>query len=68
MSELKEGDVVELKSNGPEMTIEKIDGEEATCVWVRDENIIRGTFSSIVLKKCTEGGDLDRQESVQQPS
>lgn len=34
MSEFKEGDVVQLRSGGPKMTIVKTEGsDEACCVW-----------------------------------
>jgi uncharacterized protein YodC (DUF2158 family) len=51
MSEFVAGDVVQLKSGGPMMTIEKIEEENVVCIWVTGDNIIRGTFNQIVLKK-----------------
>jgi uncharacterized protein YodC (DUF2158 family) len=37
MENLKTGDVVQLKSGGPIMTIRKIDGEWVTCDWFDDD-------------------------------
>ncbi len=33
MTDFKSGDVVRLKSGGPAMTIEVIEGHEAVCTW-----------------------------------
>ena len=32
-SDIKAGDVVQLKSGGPKMTVEWLENEEANCVW-----------------------------------
>ena len=49
---LKAGDVVELKSGSPKMTIEEISGESANVVWFSkncEEN--RGVYSLSTLRK-----------------
>jgi uncharacterized protein YodC (DUF2158 family) len=33
MMEFKVGDVVKLKSGGPEMTVSEVDDDEIECVW-----------------------------------
>jgi uncharacterized protein YodC (DUF2158 family) len=33
MSTFSEGQIVELKSGGPQMTIQSIDGSDAVCIW-----------------------------------
>lgn len=46
------GDVVFLKSGGEKMTIEEIDGNDASCVWFnKDKKIDRGSFPQATLKK-----------------
>jgi uncharacterized protein YodC (DUF2158 family) len=52
MEELKVGDVVQLKSGGPEMTVEEIKpSNNVSCVWFQTPDFIRRTFSIAVLKK-----------------
>lgn len=54
----KIGDVVNLKSGGPEMTVENIDNQgNVTCTWF-DRNMERKTetFKSDMLEKC--GGSI----------
>lgn len=34
--QFKPGDVVRLKSGGPDMTVEKVDGDRVSVVWVGD--------------------------------
>jgi uncharacterized protein YodC (DUF2158 family) len=50
--DLKPGDVVELKSGGPDMTIETVghDGRVA-CVWFDGNQEKRALFQSTSLKK-----------------
>ncbi|WP_173089006.1 DUF2158 domain-containing protein [Devosia sp. 1635] len=42
--EFAPGDVVQLKSGGPKMTVEKIEGGQAVCVWM--ERIAYSNLSS----------------------
>jgi uncharacterized protein YodC (DUF2158 family) len=58
--EFKIGDVVELKSGGPKMTIDNIGDyslmgsaghDQAHCVWFEKTKRITGTFEFAVLKK-----------------
>ncbi len=50
--EFKAGDVVVLKSSGPEMTITSIQGEDANCAWfVGTDGPRFGTFVMIALKR-----------------
>lgn len=39
---LKAGDVVELKSSGPKMTIRWVENDEAYCEWFADKNELKG--------------------------
>lgn len=55
MSELKIGDVVQLKSGGPTMTVDTLDAQGAHCVWF--VGIIReqGTFKPETLAQVPVG-------------
>ena len=48
------GDEVQLKSGGPIMTIEKILGNIATCVWFDKNDLKRGAFQLETLKPYQE--------------
>lgn len=52
----KIGDVVALKSGGPEMTAENIDEQgNVTCTWFdKDYNLKTGTFKEEMLEKCVD--------------
>jgi uncharacterized protein YodC (DUF2158 family) len=50
-SSFQVGDVVELKSNSPYMTVEKTDGDCVYCVWFSGEQPIRSHFPPDALKK-----------------
>ncbi|HEV3110067.1 MAG TPA: DUF2158 domain-containing protein [Candidatus Binataceae bacterium] len=45
------GDVVKLKSGGPLMTIEEIDGDRAHCLWFKGDKRETGTFPLATLTK-----------------
>ena len=45
------GDVVQLKSGGPLMTVESLEGEAARCEWFADHSVKIYTFSFHMLKK-----------------
>jgi uncharacterized protein YodC (DUF2158 family) len=45
------GDVVQLKSGGASMTVEKVDGDDISCVWSEGKKVQKATFSSGALKK-----------------
>jgi uncharacterized protein YodC (DUF2158 family) len=51
MPEFKEGDVVQLKSGGPKMTIIALDNSsgEATCSWVEGRKPTADIFDVIAL-------------------
>ena len=59
MEEFKAGDVVCLKSGGPDMTIESIPyingplvyESKAVCVWFENNLQKHGVFDTVVLKK-----------------
>jgi len=37
MAEIKAGDVVQLKSGGPQMTVNFVEKDEAACTWFDDK-------------------------------
>jgi uncharacterized protein YodC (DUF2158 family) len=39
MSSFKAGDVVRLKSGGPGMTIDAIEGDQCVCLWFGNDNV-----------------------------
>ena len=42
---LKSGDLVRLRSGGPLMTVQKVEGDQVTCYWSTDEgNVLSGSF------------------------
>jgi len=45
------GDVVQLKSGGDVMTVEKIEGDNVFCVWSHDKKVERDTFVAATLEK-----------------
>jgi uncharacterized protein YodC (DUF2158 family) len=50
MEELKVGDVVELKSGGPEMTVETIYDSGVDCIWMDDNTVRSANFKKQMLK------------------
>ncbi len=48
--EFGEGDVVQLKSGGPAMTVVSADSDECMCKWFRGANLERGYFELHALK------------------
>lgn len=51
---LKVGDVVRLISGGTSMTIEKIDGDDVSCIWFEGSKVMRATFLYKTLKAVTD--------------
>ena len=51
----KVGDVVVLKSGGPRMTVEEIEGQEVQCVWFDKTTQKRGEFNVALLASGTRG-------------
>jgi uncharacterized protein YodC (DUF2158 family) len=45
------GDVVQLKSGGPRMTIDNVDGDKVECCWFEKDKQQYGTFKSVLLSK-----------------
>lgn len=48
--ELKAGDVVQLKSGGPRMTIQSITADVCTCKWFMGEEIVTDYFNASGLR------------------
>jgi len=49
VGELSEGQIVELKSGGPKMTVKSIDGPNAVCMWFSGEKLNEKSFPSTSL-------------------
>jgi len=49
MNELSEGQIVQLKSGGPNMTIKSMDGPNAVCMWFSGEKFNERSFPSTSL-------------------
>ncbi len=43
-NQFKAGDVVQLKSGGPKMTVDKVDGEKIWCTWFANDQPQRSPF------------------------
>jgi uncharacterized protein YodC (DUF2158 family) len=48
--QFKSGDIVQLKSGGPTMTVEEIDGTQANCVWFEGTKHKTGLFELSALE------------------
>ncbi len=59
MSELKIGDVVQLKSGGPAMTVKNIDNlpDEVDCTWFVNDKAKYGAFNVNALRKVDGPGE-----------
>ncbi|MCA9623147.1 MAG: DUF2158 domain-containing protein [Myxococcales bacterium] len=52
--QIKKGDTVQLKSGGPPMTVEEVDGDEIVCVWFDHKNQLeRSVFQVATLTKAS---------------
>lgn len=58
MASFQIGDVVELKSISPNMTVEKTDGSIVYCAWFSGHEVKRDSFPADALKK--KAGDWNR--------
>lgn len=52
------GDIVVLKSGGPEMTVDFIVDTDVTCNWFSDNKLHNETFNEASLKKYTPPGPM----------
>ena len=52
----KVGDIVRLKTGGPEMTVEAVDmkGPDVICTWVAETVRRHGRFKALLLRKVVE--------------
>ena len=51
---INKGDVVELKSGGPKMTVVGIDDDTIWCEWFDTDKVTSGAFDAITLKSVGE--------------
>lgn len=54
MPEFKKGDIVQLKSGGPDMTVTSVQGEEIWCIWfagkkLETESFYKGTIIQVAV-------------------
>ncbi len=54
MDEIKAGDVVQLKSGGPKMTVRSVTGRECKCQWFDESKLTSGMFRLASLIKVEE--------------
>jgi uncharacterized protein YodC (DUF2158 family) len=48
---LKSGEIVHLKSGGPDMTVQSLDGDHVWCQWFGGRKLERGRFPIVSLNK-----------------
>jgi uncharacterized protein YodC (DUF2158 family) len=48
---IEAGDVVRLKSGSPDMTVTKLDEENAACSWFENGNVRHDIFPTVTLVK-----------------
>ena len=54
--DVKEGDVVQLKSGGQTMTVEEVAEGQAYCIWFNDKKVVcRDSFPLVVLTQSVYG-------------
>lgn len=54
MADWKKGDIAELKSGGPEMTVEELhSGDKVECTWFYGDKLSSRIFDSEALKRPT---------------
>ena len=51
----KIGDVVQLKSGGPPMTVKALDGDDLICIWFDGKRTLDGRFPAGALAKYDPG-------------
>jgi uncharacterized protein YodC (DUF2158 family) len=52
-NEFVAGDMVQLKSGGEVMTVEKVDGDNISVVWQQNKKVEWDTFLAVTLDKYT---------------
>jgi uncharacterized protein YodC (DUF2158 family) len=55
-SEIQAGDVVGLKSGGPDMTVKWVSGTESYCEWFDGKKVVGSNFEIIQLRKTDTKG------------
>jgi len=59
MAEFEVGDLVQLKSGGPVMTIKRVDGTMVACQWFAGKNLEEGRFYPSTLVRA----ETDEQQT-----
>ncbi|MBL8649505.1 MAG: DUF2158 domain-containing protein [Sphingopyxis sp.] len=49
--DFKAGDIVQLKSGGPVMTVAHVSGDSVLCIWIEKNKTFREPFPPVVLEK-----------------
>ncbi|MFQ2763834.1 MULTISPECIES: YodC family protein [Aeromonas] len=57
---LKAGDVVRLRSGGPDMTIVSVKDDTCECTWFKKDELGHATFPAALLRLRT---DIDKEQS-----
>lgn len=52
------GDTVQLKSGGPVMTVNSLDGDEAWCEWFAGSKAEARNFKVLTLRKVSDGREV----------
>jgi uncharacterized protein YodC (DUF2158 family) len=69
MPDFKPGDLVHLKSGGPLMTVNGIEGEtiqEIECLWFSGDDLQRGVFSQAALTEIEEEEDEEDEDDEEE--
>lgn len=53
---IKAGDIVVLKSGGPNMTVKWVDGSECYCEWFDGKKAMGNSFTLVSLKLADQNG------------
>ena len=68
MKDFKTGDIVTLNSDGPYMTVEKVENDLVTCQWFRKENQSWHDMCSVTIHKAMLSSKEEQQEKQRRSS
>jgi len=64
MSDFKVGDVVQLKSGGPKMTIDRISVTQASCTWFEGTQSLSSWFEMAILTSGDTGPSSSTEKRI----